>query len=638
METISIKRSLDTEMHVEPRKRFKATDLPLSSTQRSAIDGLLHTFKKSGEFDAIRKNVYSQFDASEAKNTLTTALTGLAEAELDRNPSLLSKDRRQAAPLVEGAVERSDIYRGAEENVDAFVENYIQAAEVKLREFRRKDIGDDAAGHEEQLGSKTDEDYMNESSRRRRSLEKRREDEAELERRRLLEEKRRKEDEQRRQKEKEAAEEAERDAAEEKKRAELEAEREKARLEKEEKERQRMEYLELKRRQDAEWAAERAKKEEEQRKRREKEREKEIEAVALEELIRECEQAAAKPKLFERSESPGRKSTPKATTVTAASATVSKESNLASIMKAELLQNEKARSGYRDGQRRTSHAASSAAYGKPPNLRGGESTRGSRSPTSHADHTGRYYDGHRSSRYAATSSRPAYDSRSRHHDTYYDSRTSRYTEDRRSSSRVYDERDRDRRKDDRDDRDDRSRRRHSRSPSAERSSHHHHHHRTYRDRSRTPTRYRRGKSRSRSPRDIDRYVPGSSRAKAGYEQRESGGGGGGGSGSGSGRREGEYLKHEEEHAEKREEGHSARREQDRQQQHHERERDRDHGSRDDRKVAASSDRYLPGRGRGERDEDEAGRGSRRMSKSRSRSRSRSRKREKDHERRSRSSG
>lgn len=47
-----------------PRKRFKTTELPLNSTQRSTIDGLLHTIKKKGEYDALRKKVWSHYAES----------------------------------------------------------------------------------------------------------------------------------------------------------------------------------------------------------------------------------------------------------------------------------------------------------------------------------------------------------------------------------------------------------------------------------------------------------------------------------------------------------------------------------------------------------------------------------------------
>ena len=46
------------------RRKLKTSDLPLSSAQRSSIDSLLHTIKKKGEFDNLRKRVWSQYAES----------------------------------------------------------------------------------------------------------------------------------------------------------------------------------------------------------------------------------------------------------------------------------------------------------------------------------------------------------------------------------------------------------------------------------------------------------------------------------------------------------------------------------------------------------------------------------------------
>ena len=46
------------------RKKLKLNDLPVSSAKRTAIDSLLLTFKKSGEFDKFRKGIFSQFESS----------------------------------------------------------------------------------------------------------------------------------------------------------------------------------------------------------------------------------------------------------------------------------------------------------------------------------------------------------------------------------------------------------------------------------------------------------------------------------------------------------------------------------------------------------------------------------------------
>lgn len=46
-----------------PRK-FKASDLPLPSATRAAIESLAHSFKKEGAYDSIRKQVWENFEAS----------------------------------------------------------------------------------------------------------------------------------------------------------------------------------------------------------------------------------------------------------------------------------------------------------------------------------------------------------------------------------------------------------------------------------------------------------------------------------------------------------------------------------------------------------------------------------------------
>jgi hypothetical protein len=45
-------------------KKFKASDLPLPSATRTAIEGLAHSFKKKGGYDSIRKQVWEKFEAS----------------------------------------------------------------------------------------------------------------------------------------------------------------------------------------------------------------------------------------------------------------------------------------------------------------------------------------------------------------------------------------------------------------------------------------------------------------------------------------------------------------------------------------------------------------------------------------------
>lgn len=46
-----------------PRKKFKTEELPLSATQQTAIENLLHSFKKKGGFDNVRKKIWADFDS-----------------------------------------------------------------------------------------------------------------------------------------------------------------------------------------------------------------------------------------------------------------------------------------------------------------------------------------------------------------------------------------------------------------------------------------------------------------------------------------------------------------------------------------------------------------------------------------------
>ena len=57
------KRPLE-EPNIGSRKRFKSSELPLNVIQRSSIDSLLHTIKKKGEYDALRKKVWSSYAES----------------------------------------------------------------------------------------------------------------------------------------------------------------------------------------------------------------------------------------------------------------------------------------------------------------------------------------------------------------------------------------------------------------------------------------------------------------------------------------------------------------------------------------------------------------------------------------------
>lgn len=76
-------------------RSFKASELPLSSAMRSAIEGLAHTFKKKGGYDAIRKQAWEKFEESvcthaheikEMPDSLNTNCPGLRRAGHEIDP------------------------------------------------------------------------------------------------------------------------------------------------------------------------------------------------------------------------------------------------------------------------------------------------------------------------------------------------------------------------------------------------------------------------------------------------------------------------------------------------------------------------------------------------------------------------
>lgn len=62
-EMTGTKRSSPDVENVQ-RKKFKTSELPISASQRAAIDNLLYSFKKKGGFDAARKKIWAAFNES----------------------------------------------------------------------------------------------------------------------------------------------------------------------------------------------------------------------------------------------------------------------------------------------------------------------------------------------------------------------------------------------------------------------------------------------------------------------------------------------------------------------------------------------------------------------------------------------
>ena len=151
---------------VSLRPKYKLGELPLVKEQRSAIDALFTQYQKQGGYDSMRKQIWTSFNASEGKTALTDRVNEVADSEIDKNPGLLSRDRDTAAALINGALDRSGIYKDVEAHVDRELAKHLDMVLASVRELRRKEVGEEQAAAEEQRGSKTDEDYERETEGR----------------------------------------------------------------------------------------------------------------------------------------------------------------------------------------------------------------------------------------------------------------------------------------------------------------------------------------------------------------------------------------------------------------------------------------------------------------------------------------
>ena len=64
MTTTATESSNAATVSAAPARKYKASDLPLPSATRAAIESLAHSFKKKGDYDAIRKQVWGSFEAT----------------------------------------------------------------------------------------------------------------------------------------------------------------------------------------------------------------------------------------------------------------------------------------------------------------------------------------------------------------------------------------------------------------------------------------------------------------------------------------------------------------------------------------------------------------------------------------------
>ena len=89
---------------------------------------------------------------------VTKSILEVAEKEVEKNPrQLLTLDRRKAAALIDGALERSGVYQQAEEVIGQLID--VNAIETRIRDIRKSQIGEEEAEAEQIRGSKTNAEY-----------------------------------------------------------------------------------------------------------------------------------------------------------------------------------------------------------------------------------------------------------------------------------------------------------------------------------------------------------------------------------------------------------------------------------------------------------------------------------------------
>ena len=102
----------------------------------------------------------------------------VAITTLESNPSLLSSARKKSAILVEGHIERSEVYQEAENYIRNLIrEQHFGGIEEGIRALRVAEVGQEKADMEREMGNKTDEYYAMETAKRRAERERGREEE-----------------------------------------------------------------------------------------------------------------------------------------------------------------------------------------------------------------------------------------------------------------------------------------------------------------------------------------------------------------------------------------------------------------------------------------------------------------------------
>lgn len=70
----------------------------------------IEKFKRSGEFDVVRKSILRDWETSDDGVAFKEKLRKIVETEIKRDHTLQARDRGKAATLVGGVVERTQLY------------------------------------------------------------------------------------------------------------------------------------------------------------------------------------------------------------------------------------------------------------------------------------------------------------------------------------------------------------------------------------------------------------------------------------------------------------------------------------------------------------------------------------------------
>jgi hypothetical protein len=72
MAEVNRKRAVEGDGAATMRKKLRPSELPLSQAKRSAIDSLVHMFRKKGAYDDIRRDLMKQYVSGVSSKALVT--------------------------------------------------------------------------------------------------------------------------------------------------------------------------------------------------------------------------------------------------------------------------------------------------------------------------------------------------------------------------------------------------------------------------------------------------------------------------------------------------------------------------------------------------------------------------------------